>query len=294
MTDSSEPSDRTHEAVGVVLARWRKRRKIPGQALGERVGMSQAKISRLETGVAAPDPHDVRVLAEALELPSDEIERLVDIAEHSSDQLIEWRPAQWGLAHRQRDVRQLETSAHAIRIFQPAVVVGLLQTSEYARALMASLQTELADDQIADSALVVSEAVAARMQRNQILAEPGRQFHFLLAEAVLGNQVCRPAEMLAQIDRLREVSRQDNVALSIVPAGVEWPIAPYHGFALMDDRCVLVDLFNTSLMSRGRRTVRHYRRVFDAIHRAGTSDISPILERYQQRYARMLLPQATQ
>jgi hypothetical protein len=130
------------------------------------------------------------------------------------------------------------------------------------------------------------------MQRNQVLAEPDRQFHFLMAEAVLSNRVCGPAEMLAQIERLREVSRQPNVNLRIVARDDEWPIAPYHGFALMDDRCVLVDLFNTSLMSRGRRTVRHYQRVFDAIERNATAEIFPILDGYQNLYARMLLPGA--
>jgi len=290
VNDSPDFSVERDEPVGAVLARWRKRKKIPGQALGDRVGMSQAKISRLETGASTPDPNDVRRLAQGLDLPSAEVERLVDLAEHSSNQLVDWRPTHLGLANRQRDVRQLETSARELRIFQPAVVVGLVQTSEYARALMSSLQTELADDQIADSAIVVSEAVAARMQRNQVLAEPDRQFHFLMSESVLSNKVCGPAEMLAQIERLREVSRQPNVNLRIVRRDADWPLAPYHGFVLMDDRCVLVDLFNTSLMSRGRRTVRHYQRVFDAIERIGTTRIDPILDEYQGLYARMLLP----
>ena len=246
------------EPVGVALARWRKRRKIPGQVLGARVGMSQAKISRLETGASAPDPNDVRLIAEqGLELPLDEVERLVALAEHSSNQLVDWRPTQSGLAHRQRDVRQLENSAHQLRIFQPAVVPGLLQTSEYARALMVALRTELADDAIADSATVVSEAVAARMQRNQVLTEPGRRFRFVIAESVLANKVCGPAEMLAQLERLRDVARQPDVDVRVIALDADWPIAPYHGFVLMDDRCVLVDLFNTSLMSRGRRIIRH-------------------------------------
>jgi transcriptional regulator with XRE-family HTH domain len=277
------------EPVGAALARWRKRKRIPGQALGDLVGMSQAKISRLETGASTPDPADVRLLAQGLELPPAEVERLVELAEHSTDQLIDWRPAHLGLANRQRDVRQLESASREMRIFQPAVVIGLLQTSGYARALMASLQTELADDQIADSAVVVSEAVTARIQRSQVLDDPDRRFHFLMAEAVLSNRVCEPAEMLAQILRIRTVAQQPNVDLRIITQDAKWPIAPYHGFALMDDRYVFVDLFNTSLMSRGRRTIRHYQRAFDALERIGTTEIMPILDRHQDVYARLSL-----
>jgi transcriptional regulator with XRE-family HTH domain len=293
VTDSPDFVQESAEPVGAVLARWRRRKKIPGQALGERVGMSQAKVSRIETGAVAPDPADVRRIADALSVPDDEVERLVEMAEHTTNQLTDWRPTHLGLANRQRDVRQLEASTRELRVFQPAVVIGLMQTSEYARALMGSLHIELDDDRIADSSEAVAEAIAARMQRNQILEQPGRRFHFLMTEAVLTNQVCRPAEMLGQIARIQDVAEQENVTVRILPFDVELKIAPYHGFFLMDDRCVLVDLFNTSLMSRGRRTVRHYQRVFDALEESGTGDITGILDKDRRIYARRLLPDAT-
>jgi transcriptional regulator with XRE-family HTH domain len=288
MTDSPNFTTDAEEPVGVVLARWRRRNKIAGQVLGDRVGMSQAKISRLETGAVSPDPGDVRLLATALDLPGDEVERLVELAEHTTNQLTDWRPTHLGLANRQRDVRQLEASTRELRIFQPAVVVGLMQTSEYARSLMTSFQTELDDDRIAESAEVVADAVAARMQRNQILEQSGRSFSFLMSEAVLANQVGRPEEMLTQIARIQDVAERKSVTVRIVPLDARWKIAPYHGFALMDDRCVLVDLFNTSLMSRGRKTVRHYRRVFDALEESGTEDIGGLLDKYRRIYARKL------
>lgn len=278
------------EPVGAALARWRKRKKMSGQALGEKVNMSQAKISRLETGASAPDPNDVRTVAEGLGLPAAEVERLVDLAEQSNNTFTDWRPTHLGLADRQNDLRHLEASAREFRVFQPAVVVGLLQTSEYARELLSSLERELDDEGIADSAAAVPVAVAARMQRNPVLAEPDRTFHFLMTESVLSNRVCSPGEMLAQIQRIRTISEQENVTVRLVPAETHLPLAPYHGFELMDDRCVLVDLFNASLMSRGRRTVRHYLRVFDALERVGTTEIAPILDKYQVLYARMLLP----
>ncbi|MGK5684748.1 helix-turn-helix domain-containing protein [Actinoplanes sp. URMC 104] len=288
MTDSLAFPDEPEEPVGVALARWRKRKQLSGQALGDRVGLSQATISRLENGRSPADPHVVRRVAEGLELPSDEVDRLVALAGNSDNQLTDWQTTEPNLSNRQHHVGRIESPAREVRIFQPAVVVGLLQTSEYARAILTGLRTGLEDDQGADSALAVSEGVAARMKRSQVLYEPNRTFSFVMSEAVLGNQVCRPADMLAQIARLREVAALPNVSLRIIPAEAELPLAPFHGFELVDDRYIFVDLFSPSLSSSSRHFIRQYRRVFDALESVATDRIEPLLDMYQRRYVRML------
>lgn len=284
----AEASDSLDEPVGAALARWRKGRKVSGQVLGKRVGMSQAKISRLETGVSAPEPGDVRLIAEGLELPTDEVERLVTLAERSGDQLIDWHAVEPNLPNRQHFVRRLEAPAREVRTFQPAVVVGLLQTSEYARAVLTALRNQLDDEQIAESEFAISEAVAARMQRSQVLYDPSRRFHFVMAESVLANRVCAPTNMLAQIARVREVAGLANVSIRIVPEAAEWPVAPFHGFEIMGDRHVLADLFNSTVSSRSRSTVRQYRGIFDSFESIATADIDSILDKYQKRYINML------
>lgn len=282
-------SEQPMESVGVILARWRKRRRLTGQALGDLVNMSQAKISRVETGAVAAEPGDVRLLAEALHMPPAEVERVVELAEHADDRLTDWTSAQPGLADRQREMGRIEDSAREHRIFQPTVVPGLMQTSEYARAILSNLRDELDDARIADSAGAVSEAVNARMQRNHILLLSDRDFHFVITEQVLRNLVCRPADMIAQIDRMREVAAYPNVRLRVVTDDAQLPIAPYHGFYLADNRVVTVDLFNASMKSAGRKTLHAYRRIFDAIERVSVSEMDDLLDRYQTHYARMLL-----
>ena len=288
MRDSPDSGDRPIEPVGAILARWRKRRKLTGQALGDRVRMSQAKISRLETGAVAAEPSDVRLLAEALEMPPAEVERLVELAEHADNQLTDWTSAGHDLAASQREYGRMEAAAKELRVFQPAVIPGLMQTSEYARALLGDLKDEVDDAPLANSA--VSEAVNARMQRNQILHLPGHEFHFLITEQVLRNQVCKPAEMIVQIDRMREVATYPTVHLRIVTDDAQLPVAPFHGFVVADDRWVSVDLFNASLKSSGRKTVRAYRHTFEALERVALTDVDDLLDRYQVHYVRLLLP----
>lgn len=292
MPDSPEAADQPVEPVGAILARWRKRLKLTGQALGDRVGMSQAKISRLENGVVAAEPGDVRLLAQELGMPPDEVQRVVELAEHADNQLTDWTWAQHGLAIAQDEMGRIETAAKELRVFQPAVIPGLLQTSEYARAIMSELKDELDDARLADSTATVSEAVTARIKRSEILTLSNREFHFLITEQVLRNRVCKPAEMLAQIDRVRELATVPNVHLRIIPDDAPLPIAPLHGFYVADDRWVSVDLFNTTVMSKGRRTVRTYRRAFDALERVALADTGELLKRYEAQYVRMLLPKS--
>ncbi|MFI5909550.1 helix-turn-helix domain-containing protein [Dactylosporangium sp. NPDC051541] len=291
MSDLPLSADDPVEPVGAVLARWRKRAGITGQALASRVGMSQAKISRLETGTSTAEPADVRRIAEALELPPDAIERLV---EQSEQPFPEWAIPPHDNAAFQREINRIEASAKELRVFQPTVAPGLLQTSEYARAIMASVKNEMADDRLVDSEVAVSEAVNARMHRNQVLRQPGRKFHFLITEQVLHNRVCGVADMLAQINRLREVATYPNVELKIIPDNALLRIAPFHGFELVDDRWLLVDLFSSSLKSHNRAAVRPYRRIFDVLERSAVASIDDLLNQYQAHYARMLLPGATQ
>ncbi|WP_255689207.1 helix-turn-helix transcriptional regulator [Actinoplanes sp. DH11] len=285
--DSPDSGDRPAEPVGAILFRWRKRRKLTGQQLGDRVGMSQAKISRLETGAVAAEPSDVRLLAEALDMPAAEAERVIELAEHADDRLTDWVSAGRDQADRQREYGRAEAAAKELRILQPAVIPGLLQTSEYARAIL-SAHEQGDDSRRADSA--VTEAVIARMQRNQILHSRDRDFHFLITEQVLRNQVCHPAEMISQLDRMRQVATFPNVHLGIIADDTQLPIAPYHGFVVADDRWVSVDLFTASLRSSGRKTVRAYRRMFESLEAVAHTEIDALLDRYQAHYARMLLP----
>lgn len=290
MTDSPDSADQPVESVGAILARWRKRKRLTGHALGDRVGMSQTKISRLETGAVTAEPGDVRLLAEELGMPPAEVERLVELAERADDRLTDWTSAQPGLADRQKEMGRIEESAKEHRVFQPTVVPGLMQTSEYARAVLSDLREELDDARIADSMGAVATAVNARMVRNQILLQPDQTFHFLITEQVLRNLVCTPADMIAQIDRMRAVAAYPNVQLRVIPDDAQLPVPPFHGFYLADNRVVTVDLFNASMKSSGRKTVHTYRRVFDALERAGLTDPDELLVGYQERYVRMLLP----
>jgi hypothetical protein len=142
------------------------------------------------------------------------------------------------------------------------------------------------------SVAAVPEAVSARVRRQVILGDPNKNFHFVMLEAVLSNRLGSPRDMPAQIERLRELALQDNVTMRIIPADTKLTMAPYHGFELLDERVVIVDLFNTSLRTSGRLDIALYREVFDRLDDNATSDINPILDKYLDLYLDLSRPRA--
>jgi transcriptional regulator with XRE-family HTH domain len=273
------------EPVGAVLARMRRRKRITGAKLAAMVGMSQPKISRIERGKGVTDPRDIGTIARALGADETLAQALMERAEQSHDQMTDWRTTSIGLVIQQKTLADWESAATVVRDFQPSLVPGLLQISGYAKTVLQSFQ-HVAHLDPDESALLA--AVTTRLKRQEALADQSRSFQFVLGEATLKRRINSPVEMLAQIDHIRDVARHnDNVTIAVVPDGAPTGIPVMHGFSLLDDRLVVVDLYNTGLISRSRRDVQSYRRVFDALSEQAT-DIEPFLDMYRALYIEML------
>jgi hypothetical protein len=101
-----------------------------------------------------------------------------------------------------------ERRATVMRIYEALIVPGLLQTEEYARALLTAGQV------VKD----VDAAVAARMKRQAVLTrEDPPLLWALLNQSILDQPVGGPEVMRAQLARLLEVSGLPNVVIRVVP-----------------------------------------------------------------------------
>jgi transcriptional regulator with XRE-family HTH domain len=272
-------------ALGSLLSRLRRQQGVTGQQLGRLVGMSQAKVSKIENGVVTPTARDVERLARALQAPEDLVTELVDRANGLRDQFTDWRLTAERLASTQQALARDEEQAARITVFQIGVVPGLLQTTEYARGVLGENTAVLSGIEPGQDTRPSPSAVTVRIQRQEILDDTHKQFDFVLTESVLSTVVGSPAEMLAQLHRIRAVAGQDNVRIGILPWDVELAFPPLHGFHLFDDRVVVIDLISTTVVSRGSEDLRVYRAVFDHFLARATTDIDPIIDRHMFRYA---------
>jgi transcriptional regulator with XRE-family HTH domain len=272
-------------ALGAALARLRRERGITGQQLGRLAGMSQAKVSKIETGTVAPSPSDVERLARALDAPESVVVELRDRASGLRDQFTDWRLTAQRLAASQQALAQDEERATRIAVFQVGVVPGLLQTTEYARAVLGDYTTVLSGADPGLDSRPPGSAVTIRIQRQEVLDDQDKRFDFVIAESVLSTMVGGPAEMLAQLQRIRTVAAQPNTRVAVLPWNAALSFPPLHGFHLFDDRAVMIDLISTSVTSTGSEDIRVYRAVYDHFRAHATTDIGPVLDRYMYRYA---------
>jgi transcriptional regulator with XRE-family HTH domain len=104
-----------------------------------------------------------------------------------------------------------EQHAAALRIWQLGVLSGLLQTGDYARAILAA-DPGVTDDQ-------VNARLVARLSRQAILTrDDPPAVWFLVDEAALRRCVGSPETMAAQLAHLTGVARLPNVTIQVVPS----------------------------------------------------------------------------
>nr|WP_202892613.1 helix-turn-helix transcriptional regulator [Kribbella shirazensis] len=174
---------------------------------------SESKISRLELGRVSFKVRDVDDLLTFYKLEDEsERERLLTMAQQAND------PGWW-----QRyddltpiwfhDYLGLEMAADLIRTFELQFVPGLLQTPEYARAII-----QLGRQDVALPRAEVDRLVSLRMSRQEVLTRqrPARLWA-IIDESVLKRPIGSPAVLRAQLEYLIEASRRHNVTLQIIP-----------------------------------------------------------------------------
>lgn len=279
--------------LGAILRAHRVRRGLSGAALATRLGsgISQAKISRIETGHTAPSPEDVRRIAQALRLPADEAEELVSLARRGRPglaRMAEWRHDPADIERKQGEIGDAEQAAREIRVFQPTIVPGLLQTSGYAEAIMRTPLRLGGVSGVDESGAALIAAVGGRIQRQQILKLSDKTFAFVMTEWVLANRLVNPEDMLAQIRRIRQFARQKNVTVRIIPADAPLADAPLNGFQLIDDEWLMIDLYNTSLTSQVVADIEAHQQIFQSMTDASVIEIDGILDKYAELYKGLL------
>jgi Domain of unknown function (DUF5753) len=151
-------------------------------------------------------------------------------------------------------------SAQLVRSFQCVALPAMLQSGEYARHVFASAPNSTPE--------AVGRAVAARVERQSVLYEPGRESVFVLTEAVLRTWPGTPALMLAQLDRLLAVESLSTVRLGVIPWRRPVPVLPRHGFTLCDRRAVVVETFDGERVLVDSVELASYGETFERFERA--------------------------
>jgi transcriptional regulator with XRE-family HTH domain len=198
--------------LALELRRLREAARLTCEEVAEHLECSASKISRVETGRVSVSPRDVRDMLELYSVPAAQREGLVQLARDSR---------QKGWWHAFSDTMQpqfatyvgLESAASEIRIYEVSLIPGLLQTEDYARAVIRSgMMSSPSED--------VERSVALRMARQPALTrdDPPKVWA-VLDEAALRRRVGGSGLMRLQLEHLLDQAALPNVAVQVIPFG---------------------------------------------------------------------------
>ncbi|MGE5134952.1 MAG: helix-turn-helix domain-containing protein [Gemmatimonadota bacterium] len=197
--------------VGMQLRRLREEHRISCEEAGQSIRASRSKISRMEHGRVALKPRDVADLLSLYGVSDPaEIDAVLTLARRASapgwwraftDVVPAWFEPYLGL----------EQGASVIRSYDIHCVPALLQTPDYARAVIRLAQERASLPQ-------VEQFVRFRMRRQEILRRPGpARLWAVIDEDVLRRPVGSRAIMRAQLEHLQEAAALPNVTIQVLP-----------------------------------------------------------------------------
>jgi transcriptional regulator with XRE-family HTH domain len=211
MASAQSPTVRRRR-LALELRRLRESAKLTCEDVAERLECSASKISRVETGRVSVSPRDVRDMLQIYGVPPDQREELVQLA-RDSRQKGWWHAYADSIQPHFATYLGLESAASEIRIYEVSLIPNLLQTEDYARAVIAAgLPTSPQDD--------VERQVALRMARQPALtrSDPPKLWA-VLDEAALRRRVGGAGLMRLQLEYLMELAQLGNVSLQVIPFG---------------------------------------------------------------------------
>lgn len=208
MSVSINPTVRRRR-LGAELRRLREQKGMTAEEVAQRLMVSQSKISRLENGRRSISPRDVRDLCDVYNVDEPRMRNsLMEMAKESR---------QRGWWHEFGDIPYsvyigLEAEASSIRSYESSFIPGLLQTREYAEAVVMGTQPDT-------DAGSIRRRVEVRLKRQDRISGEDRieNFWAVIDEAALAREVGGGAVMGDQMRRLLELGEQPNITLQVIP-----------------------------------------------------------------------------
>jgi transcriptional regulator with XRE-family HTH domain len=195
--------------LGAELKKCREAAHLTQETVSRHFEWNTAKVTRIETARVAVSARDVRDMLALYGVRDDEYrEALVDLARQSKER-------SWWTDY--KDVMRpgnfvgLEAGAAAMRVFEPILLPGLLQTEDYMRALIRTGRPQ-------DTPEAVDRRIALRRNRqNRLTGANPLELSAIIDEAVLRRTIGGEDVMREQLHHLIEAAQLPNVTVQILP-----------------------------------------------------------------------------
>jgi transcriptional regulator with XRE-family HTH domain len=251
--------------LGIELRRHREAAGLTIDRVAEILECSHSKISRIETGQVRATPRDVRDMLEIYGVQGEQREALIQIAREARQ--TGWWHA-YGDVMKESSYVGLEAAAASIRTYEPLVVPGLFQTTEYARAVVRALGPKLRPEE-------VERQVELRMARQLMLTQDDPPAVWaVLDEAVLRRPVGEHGVMGEQLHHLTEAAALPTVTIQVLPFPAGEHAGMYGAFTILgfpepaDPDVVYIEHATGDLYLERAGEIQQYTLLFDHLRAA--------------------------
>jgi len=231
---------------------------MTAKQVAEAAGWYPSKASRLENAVTPPSDDDIRVWCRACRAEGMTAD-LIAASRTAESMYIEWRRVQrTGLRQLQESFVPLFERTRLFRIYCCNVMPGVLQTYDYAHALMSAIAEF---HETPDDAAVAAEV---RVERAHVIRDGNHRFALLVEESVLRHRVGDAETMAGQLGYLLAVMAFPSVSLGVIPFSAPRRMWMVETFAVYDDTFVQVELLTAQVNVTAPTEVRQYLNAFAA------------------------------
>ncbi|WP_268248641.1 helix-turn-helix domain-containing protein [Saccharothrix coeruleofusca] len=195
-----------------VLRRLRTATGLSTDAAGEAVGMSGSKISRIETSEIGIYLDDLEKLLDFYEVDRAQRVELLDLARNAEQRNL-LRMHNSNLPEDWQTWADFEDEAGSLLFYEPLMIPGLLQTPEYARAIIHATGHDLTEERI-------DALVSSRMGRQGLLTRSNPlKLEAIVEQGVFERPFGEPGAHARQLRHIADMSERPNVTVRVLPSG---------------------------------------------------------------------------
>lgn len=285
MPADGKPTVRSRR-VGIELRRLREDAGVTTAQAAELLSCSPAKISRIENGIVSVRVVDLRLLLDRYGDQDQEHRTYLERLARESNKRGWWQDYDDTIPPYYADFIGLETDASYIKTWEATIVPGLLQTPEYARAVMLANPAMISPDKLENFISIRHERQARLEQGTDVRLDA------VIWEAVLITTVGSDEVQRGQLSRLLELMDRPNISVQVLPleAGDKASMSgSFVTFSFGSERSVstvFVENLTSSQYLERDQELRGYTLVFDALRSAALSPAASaarIRQRLEQR-----------
>lgn len=242
----------------------RERAALTGEQAGDRLGWSVSKISRIETGQVGVKARDLAALLDLYEVPDSKRKALQEIGRSAAQR--GWWDTYESIPTEYANYISLESEASSITCFSQTLVHGLLQTEQYAQAVIRAALIPFAP------LTEIDRRVEIRMTRQKVLRRNDPlHIWMVLDEAALHRKVGDAEIMRGQCESLIRQAKMPNVTIQVLTSAVGAHPGANTPFSILsfpeayDPDVVYIETMTSSLWIEDDSEVHRYSLAFDQL-----------------------------